>query len=78
MQLGKAAAARDVNSFTESADGESGWLSRDSLSEEDRARYEEQYRHIQAILSIYEHDSANYTRLFDALQQVGWVNAVKT
>ena len=33
-------------------------------------QYEEQHKHIQRILQIYENDPENFGELFDALQQV--------
>lgn len=44
--------------------------SRGSLGVEEMNQYEEQFKHIQKILTIYENDPENFGELFTALQEV--------
>ena len=46
-------------------------LCRETLPQEEVARYEAQYRYIRQICSLYEEDPGNFNRLFSLIQQVG-------
>ena len=48
------------------------WLDANApqLSQEDLARYSQQYRHIVDICTLYDTDPDNFSALYDKLQQV--------